>query len=322
MHDVLGLCQTEVFRPPKTEPQGKRPLMSNGVVSDLSSEMPSDRVPPGRHYFEGSLRMPVVGWRFMLTAKAPDRSPAAVATGVLALAVVSLTWPAILAIAASRVSLPTWTPLAGAAAAAVTMSCLTRFALWYQHGRARVLDLTKGEKDPTARADILIHRQDDDQQHRFEAGRGKATWTTVTWHSSSRSLPGLGMAFLILAAAALVPAAAIIWVAALIHAPAAISVISAMAAAAVCGACGTITMIRIEQIERESSRQSPQSDELALAPDPAPGRPRCAIELVVRQPQSNARRLKILLGSTLSSQLAHAVGKCQDQVPYSCANGI
>lgn len=245
-----------------TEPQGKRPLMSKGVVSDLSSEMPSDRVPPGRHYFEGSFRMPVVGWHFMLTAKAPDRSPAAVATGVLALAVVSLIWPAILAIAASRLSLPAWTALAGAAAAAVTMGCLTRFALWYQHGR--VSDLTTNEGDPTARADILIHHQGDEQQHRFELGRGKATWTAVTWHSTSRSLPGLGTAFLILAAAALVPAAALIWVAALIHAPAAVSVISAMASAAVCAACGTITMIRIEQIERVP-QQSPESEKPALA---------------------------------------------------------
>jgi hypothetical protein len=233
--------------------------MSNGVVSDLSSEMPSDRVPPGRHYFEGSFRIPVMGWHFMLTAKAPDRSPAAVATGVLALAVVSLIWPAILAIAASRLSLPTWTAPASAAAVAVTMGCLTRFALWYQHGRVRVSDLTKNEGDPTARADILIHHQDGDQQHRLEVGRGKTAWTAVTWHSSSRSLPGLGMAFLILAAAALVPAAALIWVAALIHAPAAVSVISALAAAAVCAACGTITMIRIEQIERASPGEAPRA---------------------------------------------------------------
>ena len=228
--------------------------MGKGVVSDLSSEMPSDRVPPGRHYFEGSFRIPMTGRRFLLTAKAPDRSPMTVAFGVLALAVVSLTVPAILALLANWVSLPMWVVLADAAAFAVTMSCATRFAPWYRHGNVRISDLTKSDGDPTARANIFIHHQDGDPHHQFEACSGQATWTAVTWDTPSRSLPGLKSAFLILAAAVLIPAAALIGVAALVHAPVPEAVISALLGATVCAACAIVAMIRIEQIERAAPK--------------------------------------------------------------------
>ena len=95
----------------------------------------------------------MVGWRFLLTAQAPDRSPAAVATGVLALAAVALAVPAVLALTASRVALPAWTLPGAAAAFAATMICATRFALWYQVGRPRAADFTRLDGDPTARAD-------------------------------------------------------------------------------------------------------------------------------------------------------------------------
>lgn len=225
--------------------------MSKGVISDLSSEMPSNRIPPGRHYFEGSFRIPLVGWRFRLTAKSPDRSPAAAATSVLALALGALAGPAVLALAADRVRLPSWTLPTAATAFAVTMSCLTWFALWYQHGRPRTLDLTKREGDPTDRADVLIDH-DDQQHHGFEIGHGKTTWTSVSWDSSSRSLPGIAAAFLILALAVLVPGPALLGLATLISAPGSLIVASILFACISSAACGTIMMIRIEQLERQT----------------------------------------------------------------------
>ena len=225
--------------------------MSKGVISDLSSEMPSDRVPPGRHHFEGSFRIPVMSWRFRLTAKSPDRSPAAVATGVLALAFGALAGPAVLALAADQARMPPWTLLAAATAFAVTMSCLTWFALWYQHGRPPSLDLTRREGDPTDRADVLIDR-DDQQHHGFEIGHGTTTWTSVSWDSSSRSLPGIATAFLILALAALVPGVALIGLATLISTPGPLIVASTLFACVSSAVCGTIMMIRIEQLERQA----------------------------------------------------------------------
>lgn len=262
--------------------------MGKGVVSDLSSEMPSDRVPPGRHHFEGIVRIPIVGWRVKLTAKAPDRSPAAVATGVLALAVVALAVPAVLAVAAAWTTLPTWIVPGAAAAFAVTMACTTRFALWYQHNRPRARDLTKLEGDPTDRADVLIHTEPDRQQHQIEVSRGQTPWTSVSWDSSPRSLPGLGMAFLILATAAVAPGAAITGLAAWIHAATAPTVISAVITCLASGICGSITMIRIEQLERDSperGRGHPQ----ALACN----RPACEAATIqtLRTSRSRGRRL-------------------------------
>lgn len=118
-------------------------------------------------------------------------------------------------------------------------------------GRPQSLDLTKREGDPTDRADVLIDH-DDQQHHGFEIGHGKTTWTSVSWDSSSRSLPGIAAAFLILAMAVLVPAPALLGLATLISAPGSLIVASTLFACLSSAACGTIMMIRIEQLERQT----------------------------------------------------------------------
>lgn len=237
--------------------------MSKGVVRDLSNEMPS-----GRHHFEGNLRIPLLGWRFKLSAQAPDRAPAAVATAVLALVGGALAWPGALALAADQTRLPSWTILAAAAAFAATIIGETRVALWYQHRRPRVQDLTKLEGDPTDRADALIEEQ---QTHEMEIGTGQETVAAFSWTSSPWSLPGLGVAFVILAVASLIPAAVFTSLAKLIPAATAETMTAAIGAFITVAACGIIMMIRVEQLERATEPGNGQT--LAT---PAPGLPgRC-----------------------------------------------
>ena len=236
--------------------------MSKSVVRDLSSELPS-----GRHQFEGNFRIPLLGWRFKLAAQSPDRAPAAVATAVLAFVGGGLAWPGALALVADQTRLPSWTILAASAVFAVTMIGETRVALWYQR-RRRLQDLTALEGDPTDRADVLIEEQ---QTHEMEIGTGQQTVAAVNWTSSPRSLPGLGVAFLILAAATLIPAAVFTGLATLIPATPAETMIAVMLAFITVATCGIVAMIRIEQLERGATppATTETENEQTLA---APGR--------------------------------------------------
>ena len=245
--------------------------MSKDVISDLSNETPSDRVPPGRYYFEGHVRVPLLG-RVLLTTKSPDRAPGAVATSWLALSVAGLAIVAIFALLAQQYRLPSWTLLIAASAFAATMIGETRLALWYQHGRLRYQDLTATEGTPTIRGDTLIDPQ---QTHHIEVARGQATVTAVKCVSSAWSLLGLSMAFVILAAAALIPAAAFIGLATLIPGPAAETVISAVLAFITTAACGTVMMIRVEQHERGTTEAAATggNKNISTASGPSPPPP-------------------------------------------------
>ena len=181
--------------------------MSKSVVSDLSSEMPSDRVPGRRHHFEARFWIPLVGWRLRLSAKSPDRAPAAIATTALALAAAALAIPLVLALVISYARLPSWTVLATAGVYAATMIGETRWALWYQRGRVRDQDLAETEGAPTDAAYLLIEHQPAEEQQQtleLETGKGQVVLGAVNWTSPARSLAALGMAFLILAVAGLI----------------------------------------------------------------------------------------------------------------------
>ena len=228
--------------------------MSKSVISDLSSEMPSSRVPPGRHYFEARIWIPLTGW-LRLTAKAPDRAPAATATTALALAVAGLSIPLILALVVSYARLPSWTVLAAAGVYAAAIIGETWCALRYQRARVRDRNLAEAEGAPTDAAYLLIDHQpaEDQQTLELEAGKGQVVLGAVNWASPARSLAALGMAFLILAAAALIPAAAFTSLAAAVSASAPVTLAAVSLAFTAAAACGIIMMIRVEQIERDTT---------------------------------------------------------------------
>lgn len=217
------------------------------VASDLSSEMPSDRVPPGRHHFEGVFRIPVLGWRFAVTAKSPDKAPAAAAPAVLAISAPGLAWAAIAALATVVARPPPWVVPGAAVLFAGTMTGLTCLALWLrQHKQPRSRDLSQLEGNPTPRGDVLVEEQ---QVHGIEVKAGQQSVVAVTCTSSPWSLPGLGMAFLMTAAAALVPASAFLGLARLIPVSAAQAMTAIVLAFVSAAACGIVMMIRIEQLE-------------------------------------------------------------------------
>jgi hypothetical protein len=227
--------------------------MSKSVISDLSSEMPSGRLPPGRHHFEARFWIPLVGWRLRLSAKSPDRAPAAIATTALALATAGLAIPLILALVVSYVRLPSWTILVSASVYAAAMMGETRWALWYQRGRAREQNLAETEGAPTDASHLLIeHLSANEQQTlELEAEKGQVVLGTINWASPARSLAALGMAFLILAVASLIPAAAFTSLAAAVSASAPVTAAAAVLGSVAAAACGTVMMIRVEQLERD-----------------------------------------------------------------------
>jgi len=228
--------------------------MSKSVISDLSSEMPSDRIPPGRHHFEARFWIPLVGWRLRLSAKSPDRAPAAIATTALTLAAAGLAIPLILALVVSYARLPSWTVLATAGVYAATMIGETRWALWYQRGRVRDQNLAETEGAPTDAAYLLIEHEPAEEQQtlELEAGKGQVVLAAVNWVSPARSLAALGMAFLILAVAGVIPAAAFTSLAAAVSASAPVTMAAAVLGFTAAVTCGTIMMIRVEQLDRDT----------------------------------------------------------------------
>jgi len=176
--------------------------------------------------------------------------------------------------AAETTRLPTWTLPATAVLFAASMIGTTRLALWYQNKRPRSHDLSQLEGDPTARADVLI---DDDQQvHGLEIKTAQQPLVAVTCTSSPRSLPGLGMALLMLAAAALAPAAAFFGLARLIPASGGQTIAAAVLAFVTTAACGIVMMIRIEQLQPGTvplPRPGPGDGHASGGPDPGPPSP-------------------------------------------------
>jgi hypothetical protein len=156
---------------------------------------------------------------------------------------------------ASYARLPSWTALAAAGAYAATMIGETRWALWYQLARVRDQNLAETEGAPTAAAYLLIEHQPAEEQQtlELEAGKGQMILGAVNWASPARSLAALGMAFLILAAAALIPAAALTSLAAAVSASAPVTTAAAVLAFIAAAVCGTVMMIRVEQLERDTT---------------------------------------------------------------------
>lgn len=225
--------------------------MSKSVISDLSDEK------PGRHNFQIKFRIPVADWRVRLSAKSPDRAPAATAMTALALALAGLAIPLIPAMTASHARLPSWTILAAAGAFTTTMIGETLLALWWEHGRVHHQDLAEAEGDPTDHAIVLIeHLPAGEQQTlELEAGMGQQIAVAVNWGSPARSLAGLGMALLILAVAALIPAAAFTGLAATVSASAPVTLAAAILAFTTAAACGTFMLVRVEQFDRDTTRR-------------------------------------------------------------------
>jgi hypothetical protein len=228
--------------------------MSKSVATDLSGEK------PGRHNFKIEFRVPRAGW-FRLSAKSPDRAPAATAAVAVAFSVAALAIPLILGLTAAHARMPAWTILAAAAAFTATMICETRLALWWEHERVRYRDFTKTEGDPTDKAIVLLEHQPAEEQQtlELEAGNGQQLTVSINWDSPPRSLAGLGMAVLILAVAGLIPAAALTMLAPAVYASAPVTLATAITAFTAAAACGTVMLIRVEQLDRDTPRPPPRT---------------------------------------------------------------